>query len=241
MKSKTGEDLKDDQNFLKTYDSNIYPKPSVTVDIIICTITHDMVRVLLIKRKHPPFRDCWAIPGGFVEIAKEETLEQAAARELQEETGLKNVYIEQLKTYGDPKRDPRTRVITVAYYALIPEHRMNKIKAGDDAKEAEWFPLRWLPENLAFDHKKILTDALQRLQGKIMYAPIAFEFIPKLFIWSELQAIYETVLGHNLWDPNFRRKMNSLYNIVQVNDTKKTGIGRPGVLLEYKGMKDVLI
>lgn len=234
---------KDDQDFLKKYDSSIYPKPSLTVDIIICTILQGMIRVLLIKRKHPPFRDCWAIPGGFVNIDKEEPLEQAAARELQEETGLKNMYIEQLKTYGDPQRDPRTRVITVAYYALVPEYRLKrqKIKAADDAKEYGWFELWDLPKNLAFDHTHILHDTYDRLQGKIMYAPIAFEFVPKSFTWSELQAVYEVVLRQKLVAPNFRRKMQAQYKFSQVfNQSRVGGKGRPGTLLQFEGLKDAL-
>lgn len=234
---------KDDQNFLKKYDASIYPKPSVTVDIIICTIMYEQLRVLLIKRKHPPYRDCWAIPGGFVDIEKNETLERAAARELQKETGLKNIYIEQLKTYGDPDRDPRTRVITVAYFALVPECllRHQKIKAADDAKEAGWFKLWDLPKSLAFDHSRILHDVYKRLRGKILYAPIAFEFVPKAFTWSQLLSVYEAVLGEEF--PNFRRKMKLMYHIVAVKNKKRapeSGLGRPGALLEYKGMKDIL-
>jgi 8-oxo-dGTP diphosphatase len=235
-------DLKDD---LSNYNKDAYEKPSVTVDIIICTIMFGQLKVLLIKRKHPPYRNHWAIPGGFVEIPKEETLEEAAARELQEETGLKSMYIEQLKTYGDPHRDPRLRVITVAYYALVPAHKFKdqKIEAGDDAKETAWFSLMSPPENLAFDHRNILGDVRSRIFNKLEYTNIAFEFLPKMFTWTELQSVFESILGRELIASNFRRWIKMHYNIVQVKNKKKApenGIGRPSALLEYKGTKDTI-
>jgi len=237
---KTGEGrlLKDD---LSNYSERAYKKPSVTVDIIICTIGEEYaVKVLLIKRKHPPFRNSWAIPGGFVDIDKEETLEQAAARELKEETGLTNIYIEQLKTYGDPKRDPRTRVITVAYFALIPAQKLKVVRAGDDAKEAKWFLLAELP-SLAFDHRKILEDVKRRLKGKISYAPIAFEFVPEKFTWAQLQLVYEGVLETKIESNfNFRRKIKSQYHIQETGEFIKNRMGRPSALLEFKGPKDFL-
>lgn len=232
------ETLKDD---LSNYNPDRYEKPSVTVDIIICSIKDGRLKVLLIKRKHPPFRDHWAIPGGFVEIEKKETLEETAARELKEETNVENIYIEQLKTYGDPFRDPRMRIITVAYYALIPYNgQFKNLQAGDDAKEAEWFPLDEPPKNLSFDHAQILQDCLTRLRGKILYAPLAFELVPKKFTWSELQSVYEIVLGHKLFPSNFRRKIRAMYKTTVLKTKKKEGFGRPRILLTYRGMKKTL-
>ena len=242
-KKKTGEGhlLKDD---LSNYSAEKYKRPSLTVDIVICAIIDGVLQILLIKRKHPPFRGCWAIPGGFVDIDKEETLDEAAFRELKEETGLdEGVYLEQLKTYGDPHRDPRTRIITVAYYALIAQEFLSevtkKLKAGDDAKEAAWFPLeiRLEKPKLAFDHKKILSDTLIRLRGKIEYAPIAFSLLPGVtFTWAELQSVYEIILGRKLLASNFRRKMQSIYMITPTGE-KKNGFGRPKSLLEWTGIK----
>ena len=233
---KTGEGhlLKDN---LENYSDKAYKKPSITVDVVICTIKDGRLMVLLIKRKHPPFRDSWAIPGGFVNIDKEETLGDAARRELNEETGVMNIYVEQLGTYGDPHRDPRTRVITVAYYALVPWGRLSgqDIRGMDDAKEARWFPLDDLPKT-AFDHVNILHDALNRIRGKINYFPIAFEFVrdKQGFTWTELQGVYETVLGEDLIPGNFRRKINALYILRQqgiTHEAKK--VGRPEILLNY--------
>src|SRR4030042_4622577 len=142
-----------------------FPKPSVTVDIVVFTIENDELKVLLVKRKLNPFKDKWAIPGGFVRI--KESLEDAAKRELEEETGVKDVYLEQLYTFGDPERDPRGRVITVAYMALINSEKIN-LKATTDASEAKWFPVKKIPD-LAFDHKKIFDYSLKRLRWKFEY------------------------------------------------------------------------
>ena len=239
-KSAEGNELKDD---LSNYNADAYEKPSVTVDICICTIICNKLKILLIKRKHAPFRGMWAIPGGFLEIQKGETLEETAARELKEETCLENIYVEQLKTYGDPGRDPRTRVVTVVYFALIPYSALKAqvIKAEDDAEEYKWAPLRKLPK-LAFDHNKILKDLLTRLKGKIGYTDIAFSFLPATFTWTELQKVFEIVLGKKLTAPNFRRKMRALYKIKELKVKKeKKFIGRPPVTLTFKGMKDNLV
>lgn len=225
------EELKDD---LSNYNKDAYEKPSVTVDICICSIIDNDLKILLIKRKHPPFRNSWAIPGGFVEIPKRENLEQTAARELREETGLKNIYLEQLKTYGGPNRDPRMRVITVSYFALVPYNRIGEIKASSDAKQAQWFSLRSLPK-LAFDHKSILKDLLDRLKGKILYSPIAFSLVPREFTWTELQRVYEIVLGESIKPANFRRKIKAVYVIESLNEKSETR-GRPALKLRYKSM-----
>lgn len=233
MKTAEGHLLKDD---LSNYDDSKYKKPSLTVDVIILTIQSGKLKVLLIKRKHPPFRDHWAIPGGFVEIASEESLEAAANREIKEETNLENLYIEQLKTYGDPKRDPRTRVVTVAYIALMPYHLLEsqKLEAGSDAKEAEWFDLADCieDEKLAFDHKQILQDACERVRGKIWYSDLAFNFVPAKFTWAQLQNVYEIILGgKRLTASNFRRKISSLYNVVELKSSCKCQAGRPATHL----------
>jgi 8-oxo-dGTP diphosphatase len=161
MKTAEGELLKDDAS---NYDRDKYEKPAVTVDIAICSVIDDEIKVLLIKRRYPPFRDYWALPGGFVDINKKETLEQAAIRELEEETGITNSNVGQLKAYGDPDRDPRMRIITIAFYALIPYNEItsNKKETYDDAKEKKWFSLR-NPPNMAFDHANILKDLLSNI------------------------------------------------------------------------------
>lgn len=237
-KTAEGEGLKDDAS---NYDKNAYEKPSVTVDVAICQFQEGELKVLLIKRKNPPFRDSWAIPGGFVDIPAKETLEITAARELEEETGLRDMYVEQLKTYGDPDRDPRMRVITVAYFALVrPESLLSQhIEAKSDAKEWGWFSLNRLPQ-LAFDHKKILGDLMERLSGKVSYTPIAFNLLNKKFIFRELQDIYEFLLGRKILGPNFRRKILSMYTLKQIKEVRELpNGGRPAAQFVFKNMKTV--
>lgn len=183
-----------------------FEKPSVTVDIVIFTIREKELKVLLVKRNIEPFKDRWAIPGGFVRI--HESLEEAAKRELEEETGVKDVYLEQLYTFGDPNRDPRGRVITVAYMALVNSDNMD-LHARADVSDAQWFSFLKLPQ-LAFDHKKILEYSFKRLRWKFEYTLIAFSLLPKKFTMTQLQDIYQIVFNKKFDKRNFRKKILSL-------------------------------
>ena len=180
-----------------------YPHPAVTVDAVVFGLDDADLKVLLIQRDGAPFEGRWALPGGFVDIA--EGLEDAVRRELEEETGLKRLFLEQLYTFGAPKRDPRERVSSVAYYALV-KLTDHAVRAASDARNVAWFPVADLP-NLAFDHEDVLEVALKRLKGKIRYEPIGFELLPEKFPLSELQRLYETVLEHPLDKRNFRKKI----------------------------------
>ncbi len=207
-----------------TYD---YPRPSVTVDSVIFGVNNRYLKVLLIKRKDAPFANHWALPGGFVQMG--EDLNTAAERELLEETGYIPSYMEQLKTYGSVKRDPRGRVITVAYMALVPL-QSDMVKAGSDAAEADWWETSNLPD-LAFDHAEIIRDAKQRLRAKITYSPIGFDLLSKEFSLGDLQALYETVLGHGLDKRNFR---NKILSTGLLKDTgKKNDNARPSKLYKF--------
>jgi 8-oxo-dGTP diphosphatase len=215
-----------------------YERPSVTVDIAVCSIIDKELKVLLIQRDIEPYLNEWAIPGGFVSIERKESLEDAARRKLREETGMEGVFLEQLKTYGDPFRDPRMRVITIAYYALIPFSKIKSFNIEHEMSTSSgWFSLNALPEHLAFDHSVILKDLLVRIQGKIMYTPIAFSLVDKHFTWSELQEIYEIILGKKLITPNFRRKLLSMYTISELEQVKRTK-GRPSKYLVFEGEKE---
>src|SRR5215471_12582842 len=174
----------------------------VTVDIVIFTIQSGTLKVLLVKRKIPPFAGQFAIPGGFV--LEDEDLDHAALRELREETGVSDVYLEQLYSFGDPRRDPRGRVVTVSYFALISADR--PLNAGSDAAEANWRAMDQLP-TLGFDHAMILNYALERLRNKLEYTTVGFQLLPKKFMLTELQEVYEAILGRKLDKRNFRRKM----------------------------------
>jgi len=206
-----------------------YPRPSVTVDVIIFTLNEDDLQVLLIQRGHPPFEGMWAIPGGFVGI--DESIEGAAMRELEEETGVCDVYLEQLYTFGDLNRDPRGRVITVTYLALVPADAVQP-HAGHDAADARWWSVYDLPP-LAFDHADILTYALQRLRYKLEYTAVGFELLPETFTLSELQAAYEIILGEELDKRNFRRKILSA-DVIEETGEYRTGEGRPAKLYRFR-------
>ena len=181
-----------------------HPKPALTVDCVVFGYDDEQeLKVMLIQRDIPPFQGEWALPGGFVHL--DESLEAAAIRELKEETGIEDVFLEQLYTFGDVERDPREHVVTVAYYALI-NLREQTIKATADARDAAWFSVSTIPK-LAFDHQKIFQVALNRLKAKVRYEPIGFELLPKKFTLSQLQKLYENILGQPLDKRNFRRKI----------------------------------
>jgi len=191
-----------------------YPRPALTVDCVVFGLDEDDLKVLLIQRDQPPFESLWALPGGFVEMT--ETLEQAARRELQEETGLSRVFLEQLYTFAQLDRDPRERVITVAYYALVKlsDHR---VRAATDARDTAWFSINNLPP-LAFDHATVLQTAHERLRGKVRYQPIGFELLPHKFPLRDLQKMYETILDRPLDKRNFRKKILSMGVLVELDE-----------------------
>lgn len=207
-----------------------YPRPSVTVDLVIFTIADDDLKVLLIRRGIEPYLSRWALPGGFVGI--EESLEKAAARELKEEVGVTNVYLEQLYTFGEPKRDPRGRVISVAYFALIDAERQ-RIVAASDAADAQWHSVFNSPK-LAFDHKKILDYAVWRLRNKIEWTTVGYELLPKKFTLSELQRVYEIILQKPVDKRNFRKKILSQGQIRELNETRSDVAHRPAKLYSFR-------
>jgi 8-oxo-dGTP diphosphatase len=191
----------------------------VTVDLVIFTIRDGALHVLLVQRGAPPFAGRHAVPGGFVH--EDESLEAAARRELAEETGVRDVYLEQLYTFGDPGRDPRGRVVTVAYFALIAADRA-ALQAGTDAIDAQWFPVARLPA-LAFDHGRIVAYALERLRNKLEYTTVGFQLLPAKFTLGELQAVYEAILRRRLDKRNFRRKIDLLGILTPLRETRRTG------------------
>ena len=190
-----------------------YPHPAVTTDCVIFGFNGERLQVLLIERGIAPFKGRWAFPGGFLKM--DETAEEGAKRELKEETGLESAYIEQLHTFSAPNRDPRERVITIAYYALV---KIQEVKGGDDAASAKWFPLDEIPP-LAFDHDYILRMATQRLREQIHFQPIGFELLPEKFTIRELQSLYEAILGINFDRRNFSKKMLHLEILTELDET----------------------
>ena len=190
-----------------------YPPPAVTTDCVIFGFDGERLQVLLIERGIEPYKGRWAFPGGFLKI--DETAEEGALRELKEETGLEGAYMEQFHTFSAPERDPRERVITIAYYALV---KIQEVKGGDDAASARWFPLDDIP-SLAFDHDYILRMATQRLREQIHFQPIGFELLPEKFTLKELQLLYESILGINFDRRNFAKKMMHLEILTDLEET----------------------
>ena len=244
-----------------------YPRPAVTVDLTVFTVLDCDLKVLLIQRKIPPWQDCWALPGGFVRVGdgiedQGEDLEEAAHRELAEETGLPkgSAYLEQLYTFGQAYRDPRGRVITVAYYALVRPGLAPMVTAGTDAADARWVsvsslfdlepqeptPDRVWPLNdetgarLAFDHDAILAKALERIRGKIDYSAIAFDLVGETFTVSELRAVHEAIKGTTYDPSNFRRRFKRMLEDGTIFEApgKRLTPTRPASVFQFRGRSE---
>jgi 8-oxo-dGTP diphosphatase len=207
-----------------------YPHPAVTTDVVVFIIRNNRLELLLVQRATAPFKGFWALPGGFVDI--DEDLDDCALRELEEETGLTGVYVEQLYTSGAPKRDPRERVISVAYYALVSEHPSG-VRAGSDAEAVDWFAVNDLPQ-LAFDHEAIVAKAHKRLAAKLSYSTIALQFMPEKFTLSQLQSVYEVILGEKLDKRNFRKRLLAMDCIREHGEVLREGNHRPAKLYRVK-------
>lgn len=199
----------------------------VTVDVVLLTIRDRRLHLLLIRRLAKPYEHRYALPGGFVQ--EDESLDAAAARELREETGVEKVYLEQLYTFGDLKRDPRGRVVTVAYYALVPPTQL--LRAGTDAADAAWFPVTELPA-LAFDHRKIVEYAHQRIRNKLNYTNVGFELLAEKFTLTELQLVHEAILGEALDKRNFRRRIVLKGIVKPIKEWQHTG-RKPAQLFRF--------
>lgn len=206
-----------------------YPRPALTVDCVVFGLDEAELEVLLIRRGIPPFANRWALPGGFVRL--DETLEDAARRELEEETGLSKVFLEQLFTFDAIDRDPRERVVTVAYYALV-KLSDHKVRAATDAADAAWFAISDLPE-LAFDHAQIFEVALERLRGKVRYQPLGFELLPRKFTLTQLQRMYEAILDRPLDKRNFRKKILGMDLLVELDEVQKDVAHRAARLYKF--------
>lgn len=211
-----------------------YPHPAVSVDIVVFTIENDELKVLLIQRGLEPFEGQWALPGGFVGI--NEGLSTAAKRELKEETGVGATYLEQLRTFGDPDRDPRERVISVAYYALIPPVRLS-LSAATDARDAQLYSINALP-TLAFDHARILELAQQRVKERLNDSDIAYQLLPKTFTMFELRRVHELFLGEEVDKRNFLKKIIALDQIEETGEKRESVRHRPARLYRVKDLKD---
>jgi 8-oxo-dGTP diphosphatase len=206
----------------------------VSVDAVVFGYDPDEgVSVLLIKRKYEPFQKFWALPGGLVQ--NEESLEQAANRELREEAGIDVNYLEQLYSFGKPDRDPRNRVVSVAYYGLV-RPKDYQISAQTDAEDVAWFNIKKLPK-LAFDHKHIVDTAIKRLQGKLAYEPVGFELLDKKFPFSDLEKLYQSLLDRDLDRRNFKKKIMGYGFLEELNESVQRNVGRPARLFQFNKKK----
>ena len=210
-----------------------FARPALTVDVVVFALDDDDLKVMLIQRDLPPHEGAWALPGGFVRV--EETLEDAARRELNEETGLHDIYLEQLYTFGQLDRDPRERVVTVAYYALV-NLAGHAIQASTDARNAAWFGMNDLPP-LAFDHEEILKIAHERLRTKVRYQPIGFELLPERFTLRQLQHLYEVILDRELDKRNFRKKVLGMEIVKETGEIEKDVSHRAARLYRFDKRK----
>lgn len=213
----------------------------VAVDAIVFGYSkQDGVSVLLIQRKYEPFKNSWAIPGGFV--LEDESLEEAVKRELMEETGITVNYLEQLYTFGEPKRDPRQRIIAIAYFGLVKTSQYQELKASTDAENAKWFSIKKLP-SLAFDHKQIIAVAIERLRAKVRYQPVGFELLDKKFPFSDLEKLYTALLDKEINRRNFSKKILSFDFLEETGELSKSeGKGRPSKMYQFnqKRYKELL-
>lgn len=212
-----------------------FPRPSVTTDILVFSIRDGLLQVLLIERDLEPFKGTWAIPGGFVQM--DEDIHVAAQRELKEESGLSDIPLRQLGAYGDPDRDPRGRVITIAYIALVPSDDL-VARGGSDAKDARWFPIDELPP-LAFDHERILADARAQLAKDVTAsihesALVAFDFLPAKFTLSDAQQVFETLRGEKMDKRNFRKWISNVWPIEDTGEKSAGGRHRPAALFQLR-------
>lgn len=210
-----------------------HARAALTVDAVVFGLDDAGLKVLLIERAHDPFAGHWAFPGGFVDVG--EDLGAAVRRELDEETGLRDVFLEQLYTFGAPDRDPREHVVSVAYYALV-NIRDHEATAATDARDAQWFDVAELREGsvkLAFDHAHILEVAVERLKGKVRYRPIGFELLPERFTLPQLRHVYETILGEPLDKRNFRKRVRSLGLVLPLGEYEDGVARRPGQLFRF--------
>lgn len=236
----------DEEKFLEEYRPGDFARPSVTVDLVIFTVIDKELRVLLVQRKEHPFKGRWALPGGFVRVKDDrndqgEDLDAAAVRELEEETGLASgaagrIFLDQVRTFGRPGRDPRTRVISVAYYALVRPTLVPLIRAGGDVSAARWFSVAEArADELAFDHREILDAALARARAELDRTAIAFELVPETFTIQELRAVHEAIRGEALDPGNFRKKFLRMIEdgLIDAARGKRPTVSKPASIYRF--------
>ncbi len=224
-----------EQAFLKQYNIHEFEVPLTTVDVVIFTIRCQQLQVLLVKRAAHPYKNQWSLPGGFIDLGQDQSLEQTASRKLREKTGVTTPYLEQLQTFGDNHRDPRGWAVTIAYFALIDSTQVN-LQYGAGAADVKWRTIKdnTIAETLAFDHNTILQSAVMRLRNKVEYTALPVHLLPKEFTFSDLQQVFEIVLGRKVDKSAFRRRIKEADIMVEIQGAKRGGSNRPAQLYQIK-------
>jgi len=212
-------------------------RPVLTTNVVVFSLRDEKLKLLLVRRRNAPFQGYWSLPGGVV--GEDEDIEATANAKLEEGTGVSGLYLEQLCTFGAPDRDPRERVVSIAYYALVPSKRLH-LRTDEHSEGVGWFALDELPE-LAFDHAQMVETAHQRLAAKLEYSTIAFQFMPERFTLSELQNVYQIILNCDLDKRNFRKRMLAMDQIRQTAEVRKNGSHRPARLYRVNNPHEVQI
>jgi ADP-ribose pyrophosphatase YjhB (NUDIX family) len=223
-----------EEDFLRDYNPNDFARPSTSVDTVIFTVMEGDLHVLLVKRAEYPFKDFWALVGGFIDLEEDENIETTAKRKLEEKTGVKTPYLEQFGTIGNKIRDPRGWSVTTIYFALIPSHNI-QLKAGKAASDIRWSKVKngKVKEKLAFDHAKILEECTERLRSKVLYTSLPVHLMPEDFTLGELQKVYETIIGKKIDHKSFRRRIMSA-DILEETAEMRHESGRPAQLYKLK-------
>ena len=212
-------------------------RPVLTTNVVVFSLRDEKLKLLLVRRRNAPFQGYWSLPGGVV--GEDEDIEATANAKLEEGTGVSGLYLEQLCTFGAPDRDPRERVVSIAYYALVPSKRL-RLRTDEHSEGVGWFALDESPE-LAFDHVQMVETAHQRLAAKLEYSTIAFQFMPERFTLSELQNVYQIILNCDLDKRNFRKRMLAMDQIRQTAEVRKNGSHRPARLYRVNNPHEVQI
>lgn len=223
-----------EKDFLSSYKSSVFDRPNAFVDTVIFTVLDNHLQVLIAKRSEHPFKDSWSLIGGYIDVANDKNIESTARRKLEEKTGIKTPYLEQYGSIGNQDRDPRGWSITTVYFALITSRDVN-FQPENGVIEVKWSKITAgkITEKLAFDHADILSKCTERLRSKVLYTSIPIYLLPKNFTLSELQRVYEIILGKKLDPKSFRRRMLSV-NIIEETDKFRCDRGRPAILYRLK-------
>lgn len=224
-----------ESDFLKNYNPNNFDRPNTTVDVVIYSLINSQLHVLVMQRENHPYKNIWALVGGFVDINHDETLEQTALRKLQEKTGVKSPYLEQYGSVGSNNRDPRYWSISTVYFALLPYESI-QLDMDNSINDLKWLPLKngEANEKLAFDHNQLIKSCTERLQSKVLYSSLPFYLLKQPFTLTELRDVYQIILEEDLEPKTFRRRMLGAKILEETGETAQSHSKKPAMLYKLK-------